>query len=107
MSLGVAPRPVKNTKPSASQGEIISNPEIAPAILQRRRHEIGVHGWVHEFWPDIADAAEEQRLLTRSIDYLTKAVGKRPVGVRAPGSGFSPHTFDLIRGSGFLSGLCS
>jgi peptidoglycan-N-acetylglucosamine deacetylase len=81
---------------------LMLHPEIAPAILQRRRHEIGVHGWVHEFWPDIADAAEEERLLTRSIDYLTKAVGKRPVGVRAPGSGFSPHTFDLIRGSGFL-----
>ena len=81
---------------------LMLHPEIAPAILQRHRHEIGVHGWVHEFWPDIADAAEEQRLLTRSIDYLTKATGKRPVGVRAPGSGFSPHTFDLIRSSGFL-----
>jgi hypothetical protein len=43
------------------------HPEIAPAIFQRRRHEIAVHGWVHEFWQDIADAAEEQRLLTRSI----------------------------------------
>ncbi len=81
---------------------LMLHPEIAPAILQRHRHEIGVHGWVHEFWPDIADAAEEQRLLARSIDYLTKATGKRPVGVRAPGSGFSPHTFDLIRSAGFL-----
>src|SRR5271166_133355 len=81
---------------------LMLHPEIAPAILDRHRHEIGVHGWIHEFWPNIADAAEEQRLLTRSIDYLTKAVGKRPVGVRAPGSGFSPHTFDLIRSSGFL-----
>jgi peptidoglycan-N-acetylglucosamine deacetylase len=81
---------------------LMLHPEIAPAILQRRRHEIGVHGWIHEFWPDITDAAEEQRLLARSIDYLAKAVGKRPVGVRAPGSGFSPHTFELIRNSGFL-----
>jgi len=76
--------------------------EIAPSILQRHRHEIGVHGWIHEFWPGIGDAAEEQRLLTRSIEYLTKATGKRPVGVRAPGSGFSPHTFDLIQKAGFL-----
>jgi peptidoglycan/xylan/chitin deacetylase (PgdA/CDA1 family) len=81
---------------------LMLHPEIAPAILQRHRHEIGVHGWVHEFWPDIADTAEEQRLLARSIDYLTKATGKRPVGVRAPGSGFSPHSFELIRNSGFL-----
>jgi len=81
---------------------LMLHPEIAPSILQRHRHEIGVHGWIHEFWPGIADAAEEQRLLTRSIDYLTKATGKRPVGVRAPGSGFSPHTFDLIQKAGFL-----
>jgi peptidoglycan/xylan/chitin deacetylase (PgdA/CDA1 family) len=81
---------------------LMLHPEIAPSILQRHRHEIGVHGWIHEFWPGIADAAEEQRLLTRSIEYLTKATGKRPVGVRAPGSGFSPHTFDLIQKAGFL-----
>jgi peptidoglycan/xylan/chitin deacetylase (PgdA/CDA1 family) len=81
---------------------LMLHPEIAPSILQRHRHEIGVHGWIHEFWPGIADAAEEQRLLTRSIEYLTKTTGKRPVGVRAPGSGFSPHTFDLIRNAGFL-----
>jgi peptidoglycan/xylan/chitin deacetylase (PgdA/CDA1 family) len=81
---------------------LMLHPEIAPSILQRHRHEIGVHGWIHEFWPSLADAAEEQRLLTRSIEYLTKATGKRPVGVRAPGSGFSPHTFDLIRKAGFL-----
>src|SRR5207237_2305339 len=27
------------------------HPEMVPAILARHRHEIGVHGWVHEFWP--------------------------------------------------------
>jgi len=81
---------------------LMLHPEIAPSILQRHRHEIGVHGWIHEFWPGIADAAEEQRLLTRSIEYLTKVTGKRPVGVRAPGSGFSPHTLGLIQRAGFL-----
>jgi len=78
------------------------HPEMVPAIVSRGRHEIGVHGWIHEFWPGIADAAEEQRLLTQSIEYMTKATGKRPAGVRAPSSGFSPHTFDLIRRAGFL-----
>jgi peptidoglycan/xylan/chitin deacetylase (PgdA/CDA1 family) len=78
------------------------HPEIVPSILSRGRHEIGVHGWIHEFWPGIGDAAKEERLLTQSIDYLTRATGHRPVGVRAPGSGFSPNTFDLIRKAGFL-----
>src|ERR1700691_3226094 len=40
---------------------LMLHPEIAPSILQRHRHEIGVHGWIHEFWPGIGDAAEEQR----------------------------------------------
>jgi peptidoglycan/xylan/chitin deacetylase (PgdA/CDA1 family) len=81
---------------------IALHPEMVPSILKRGRHEIGVHGWIHEFWPGIGDRAKEQRLLTQSIDYLTKAAEKRPVGVRAPGSGFSPYTFDLIRRAGFL-----
>jgi len=76
--------------------------EMVPAILQRRRHEIGVHGWIHEFWPEIADAAQEQQLLTKDIEYLTKLTGTRPAGVRAPSSGFSPRTFELIRQAGFL-----
>src|SRR5579872_12008 len=43
------------------------HPEIVPSILSRHRHEIGVHGWIHEFWPGIGDAAKEERLLTQSI----------------------------------------
>src|SRR5262245_12113582 len=81
---------------------VMLHPEMVPAILASQRHEIGVHGWIHEFWPGIGDAAKEQRLLAQSIEYLTKATGKRPVGVRAPSSGFSPQTFDLIRKAGFL-----
>jgi peptidoglycan-N-acetylglucosamine deacetylase len=81
---------------------VMIHPEMVPAIVARRRHEVGVHGWIHEFWPGIGDAAKEQRLLAQSIEYLTKATGKRPVGVRAPSSGFGPQTFDLIRKAGFL-----
>jgi len=78
------------------------HPDMLAAILERRRHEIGVHGWIHEFWPGIGDAAKEERLLAQSIEYLAKATGKRPVGVRAPSSGFGPQTFDFIRKAGFL-----
>lgn len=81
---------------------IMLHPEMAASIVAKGRHEIGIHGWIHEFWPGIGDEAKERQLLTQSIEYLTKATGKRPVGVRAPGSGFSPHTFDLIRKAGFL-----
>jgi peptidoglycan/xylan/chitin deacetylase (PgdA/CDA1 family) len=79
------------------------HPEMIPAILKRQRHEIAVHGWIHEFLPGLAgNAAEEERLLNQAIDYLTKATGKRPVGYRAPSWAFSEHTLGLIRKHGFL-----
>jgi peptidoglycan-N-acetylglucosamine deacetylase len=78
------------------------HPEMIPAIVKSGRHEIAVHGWIHEYLPTITDAAEEQRLLNKAIDYLSKAAGKRPVGYRAPSWAFSEHTLDLVRKSGFL-----
>jgi len=78
------------------------HPEMIPAIMKSGRHEIGVHGWIHEFPPALASAAEEERLMNQAIDYLTKATGKRPVGYRAPAWAFSPHTLDLVRKAGFL-----
>ena len=80
----------------------VIHPEMIPAILKRGRHEIGVHGWIHESLPALNDAAEEERLLNQAIDYLTKATGKRPVGYRAPGWAFSQHTIGILRRAGFL-----
>jgi peptidoglycan-N-acetylglucosamine deacetylase len=66
------------------------------------RHEIGVHGWIHELLPALNNEAEEQRLLTQAIEFLTKATGKRPVGYRAPSWQFSPWTPGQIKAAGFL-----
>lgn len=78
------------------------HPQMIQDIVQRKRHEIGVHGWMHENLPLIGDAAKEEQLLTQSIDYLTKAAGKRPVGFRAPSWAFSQYTLEQIRKAGFL-----
>jgi peptidoglycan/xylan/chitin deacetylase (PgdA/CDA1 family) len=77
------------------------HPDMLPAILESGRHEVGVHGWIHEFTPRLPDG-EEERLLDQAIAYLTKATGKRPVGYRAPSWAFSPVTLDLILKKGFL-----
>jgi peptidoglycan/xylan/chitin deacetylase (PgdA/CDA1 family) len=77
------------------------HPEMVAGILKSGRHEIGVHGWIHEFTPRLS-AEEEERLLDQAIDYLTKVSGKRPVGYRAPSWAFSPVTLDLILKKGFL-----
>jgi len=78
------------------------HPDVVPSILKSGRHEIGVHGWIHENLPALNDEAEEQRLLTQSIDYLTKATGKRPVGHRAPSWALSRFTAPMLAKAGFL-----
>src|ERR1700724_1655013 len=77
------------------------HPEMIPAILQSGRHEIGVHGWIHESLVALNSESEEERLLNQAINYLTEATGKRPVGYRAPGWAFSRHTIGLLRRTGF------
>jgi peptidoglycan/xylan/chitin deacetylase (PgdA/CDA1 family) len=76
-------------------------PQMVQELTKRPRHEIGIHGWIHESLPDIDDRAEEERLLNKSIEFWTKATGKKPVGYRAPAWAFSKYTLDLIRKAGF------
>ena len=78
------------------------HPEMIQAILKSGRHEIGVHGWIHESLVALNSESEEERLLNRAINYLTEATGKRPVGYRAPAWAFSRHTIGLLQRSGFL-----
>jgi peptidoglycan/xylan/chitin deacetylase (PgdA/CDA1 family) len=77
------------------------HPDMLAAILKSGTHEVGVHGWIHEFPPRLADG-EEERLLDKAIDYLTQVTHKRPVGYRAPSWAFSGVTLDLVRKKGFL-----
>lgn len=78
------------------------HPEMVPAIQKPGMHEIGIHGWIHERLPVLNDEQEEQRLLTQSIDTLTKLMGKRPVGYRAPSWKFSKYTLKQVVDAGFL-----
>jgi peptidoglycan/xylan/chitin deacetylase (PgdA/CDA1 family) len=77
------------------------HPQMLASIMESGRNEIGVHGWIHEFPPTLA-AGEEERLLDKAIEYLTKVTGKRPTGYRAPSWAFSPNTIGLIQKKGFL-----
>jgi peptidoglycan-N-acetylglucosamine deacetylase len=78
------------------------HPQMIPDILSRNVHEIGIHGWIHERLPVLNDEKEEQRLLDQSIETLTKAMGKRPVGYRAPSWKFSKYTLAQVKAAGFL-----
>ncbi len=80
----------------------VLHPHMLPEIVKRGRHEVALHGWVHENLLELNDRAEEERLLRQSIDLITKATGRRPVGYRAPSWVFSRHTLDLLRDAGLL-----
>ena len=78
------------------------HPQMVRDILASGRHEIGVHGWIHEDLPALNNEAEERRLLHDAIESLTKSMGKRPVGYRAPSWAFSRHTMQQVKEAGFL-----
>ena len=81
---------------------IALHPDMVKQIQASGRHEIGIHGWIHERLPLLNNEQEEQRLLTQSIDLLTKAMGKRPVGYRAPSWQFSFWTMKQVKDANFL-----
>ena len=81
---------------------LMLHPEMLPEIQKSGRHEIGVHGWVHESLTSVGGPEEEQKLLTQSIEFLTRALGKRPVGYRAPSWIWTPDTPALVVKAGFL-----
>jgi peptidoglycan/xylan/chitin deacetylase (PgdA/CDA1 family) len=80
---------------------------IHPSVIKSiqgalQKHEIGIHGWIHEDLPRLNDAAKEQDLLTKAINYVTEVSGKRPVGYRAPAWHFSQFTMKQVKDAGFL-----
>src|ERR1700691_4002129 len=44
------------------------HPDMLAAILKSGRNEVGVHGWIHEFPPRLAEG-EEEKLLDRALGY--------------------------------------
>jgi peptidoglycan-N-acetylglucosamine deacetylase len=71
------------------------------AIIQSKRHEVGLHGWIHERNSQL-DAGTERELLTRASKTLEAATGKRPVGMRTPSWDYSPHTIQIAKELGLL-----
>ena len=76
------------------------SPEMWPMIRKSGRHEIGVHGWIHEMNSTLPDSAE-RALLKKAIAELKQMTGENPVGYRAPSWNFSPNTLSILRDLGF------
>ena len=77
------------------------NPDMVKKIQASGRHEIGIHGWIHERNNQLP-RDEEERLLRQAVERMTELTGGRPVGYRAPSWNFSDATLDLLLELGFL-----
>ena len=78
------------------------HPDAVDAILKSpMKHEIGVHGWVHEVIASLAPE-EERRLTRRAFDFWTERLGRKPVGIRTPSWDFTSETLAIILELGFL-----
>jgi peptidoglycan/xylan/chitin deacetylase (PgdA/CDA1 family) len=77
------------------------HPDIVDVVSQSGRHELGVHGWIHEHATTLS-AEEERALIERMLAFFEEHAGGRPVGYRAPGWVLSRNTIGILRELGFL-----
>ena len=67
---------------------------MVEAIVDRG-HEIGLHGYLHEKLAYLSEA-EEEAILIRTIEILTRFTGAKPAGFRAPWFEINPWTPALL-----------
>jgi peptidoglycan/xylan/chitin deacetylase (PgdA/CDA1 family) len=77
------------------------HPAQIKAIMAKGRHEVGLHGWIHER-NSLLSEDDERMLMKKSFDTLKEMTGKAPVGIRTPSWDFSASTLKLIRELGLL-----
>ena len=78
------------------------NAELHPeALLQiaNSGHELGYHGWRHEYWPNLSPS-QEARLLERGVHKMHE-LGVRPRGFRPPGGRLTASSPELLENLGF------
>jgi peptidoglycan/xylan/chitin deacetylase (PgdA/CDA1 family) len=78
------------------------NAELYPEALleiSNSGHELGYHGWRHEFWPNL-NPSNEARLLERGVRKMDE-LGVRPRGFRPPGGRLTPSSPELLESLGF------
>jgi len=76
------------------------HPEEQKAVVDDG-HEVGIHGWIHEFNSDLSET-EERDIMLRAADVLERISGRRPVGIRTPSWDFTPYTLKICREMGLL-----
>lgn len=69
--------------------------------IQRRGHEIGHHGWVHEEAASFDDDTQRE-IFGKGLEALAKVTGECPVGYRSPGGSYNSTSIDILKENQFL-----
>jgi len=78
------------------------HPEAIDAILKSPlKHEIGIHGWIHEPISKLKPG-QERELTTRAFEWWTQRLGHKPAGIRTPSWDFTADTLSIIRDLGLV-----
>ena len=75
-------------------------PDVVRDILASG-HELGHHGYLHEYLAGVSREKEEEILL-RGLEAFDRLTGETPLGYRAPGFKVNPWTPELLANHGFL-----
>jgi peptidoglycan/xylan/chitin deacetylase (PgdA/CDA1 family) len=78
------------------------NAELYPEALLEiadSGHELGYHGWRHEYWPNLSPS-DEARALDRGVNRMEE-IGVRPGGFRPPGGRLTHSSPELLENLGF------
>lgn len=67
--------------------------------ISGRGHNLGYHGWRHEYWAGLS-SSEEALLLQRGVREMDR-LGVRPRGFRPPGGRLNPASLRLLESLGF------
>jgi peptidoglycan/xylan/chitin deacetylase (PgdA/CDA1 family) len=82
-------------------GYVIEKHRAAIEEIVQGGHEIGHHGYLHE-WPDTLTSEQEREVFELGIDRIRSITGKAPAGYRSPAWEFSSKTMDYLQEFGFL-----
>ena len=87
-------------------GNLIGDQAGVVAALVARGHSVGIHGWSHTSFLDLADD-ELGDELTRTADLVDRLAGTRPRLVRPPYGHLDERTASVVRELGFVPVLWS
>ncbi|WP_262286325.1 polysaccharide deacetylase family protein [Micromonospora sp. MA102] len=74
-------------------------PEAVAAVADAG-HDIVGHGWVNDLFLNEADADAERDVITRTLDAIEQATGRRPVGWASPANSSSDRTKQTLVDAG-------